>query len=80
LAGSNNPYPDAELAPVTVDVTAGDNRAEYARAQLEGGRITPFGKQDSGMIIPLVEANALLIRPVGSPPLKSGDMAQYLAL
>ncbi len=80
LAGSNAPFPDIGLAPVTTDIPAGDNRAEYIRARLETGKIEPFSKQDSGMIAPLVKANALLIRPTESPPLKAGDMAPYLAV
>ena len=78
LAGSKAPYPKTGLALVTTDIPAGDNRSEYLRAHLEGGRITPFGKQDSGMIKPLVDANALLIRAADSAPLKAGDLAPYL--
>jgi molybdopterin molybdotransferase len=80
IAGSNAPFPNIGLAPVTNDIPAGDNRAEYIRARLETGKIKPFSKQDSGMIAPLLEANALLIRPAESPPLKAGDMAPYLAV
>lgn len=80
LAGSSAPYPDAGLAPVTVDIQSGDSRTEYMRARLENGKITPFGKQDSSMLAPLVNANALLVRPLGSQPLKAGDFAPYVAL
>jgi molybdopterin molybdotransferase len=80
LAGSNAPYPDEGLATVTVDAPIGDNRTEYQRAHLENGQIKPFVKQDSGMITPLIEANALLVRPAYSPPLIAGGLAQYLAL
>jgi molybdopterin molybdotransferase len=80
LAGSNKPYPKIGLAPVAADISGGDNRTEYMRARLEDGRITPFGKQDSGMIAPLVEANALIVRPTNSPPLTAGDIAPYIAL
>jgi molybdopterin molybdotransferase len=80
LAGSNSPYPVPGLAPVTLDIPAGDNRTEYARARLDGGGITPFGKQDSGMLAPLVDANALLVRHVDAPRLAAGELAPYLAL
>lgn len=80
LAGSSAPFPAPGLAPVTLDITAGDNRTEYMRARLEGGRITPFGKQDSGMLAPLVDANALIVRHVGAPRLAAGELAPYLAL
>jgi hypothetical protein len=32
------------------------------------------------MLTPLVEANALLVRPANSPQLNAGELAQYLAL
>ena len=80
LAGSNSPYPVTGSAPVTIDIPAGDNRTEYMRARLENGRITPFGKQDSGMLAPLVDANALLVRQLGAPCLAVGELAPYLAL
>ena len=80
LAGSKMSYPEVGVAPVTVNLHPGDNRTEYLRARLENGKITPFGKQDSGMITPLIEANALLIRPAGEQPLIAGELAQYLAL
>ena len=80
LAGSSTPYPDAQFASVTVDIPAGDDRAEYIRAWLEMTKVTPFGKQDSGMLTPLVNSNALIVRPAGSPLLKAGDLAPYLAL
>ncbi len=80
FAGAGAPQLKVDLAPVTVDLPSGDNRSEYIRAQLKNGRVTPFSKQDSGMITPLVESNTLLIRPAGCPPLKAGDLAPYLAL
>ncbi len=80
LAGSKMSCPKGGIAPVTVDMHSGDSRTEYLRARLENGKITPFGRQDSGMITPLIEANALLVRPAGSPPLKAGELAPYLAL
>lgn len=80
LAGSKMPYPESGLAPITVDTHAGDSRAEYVRARIENGKITPFTKQDSGMITPLIEANILLVRPANSPRLNAGELAPYLAL
>ena len=80
LAGSNAPLPLVHLAPVGIDIKAVDNRAEYMRARLENGIITPFGRQDSGMVSPLVEADALLIRPAFAPPLQIGELAPYMAL
>ena len=80
LAGSKIPYPPGGLAPVTVDLNAADSRTDYLRARLENGEITPFNRQDSGMLSPLIEANTLLVRPEGSLQLNAGELAQYLAL
>lgn len=80
LAGSNAPLPVVCSAQVTGDIPAGDIRAEYMRARVESGTIAPFQKQDSGMIAPLVEVNALLIRPPSADVLKAGALAPYLAL
>jgi molybdopterin molybdotransferase len=80
LAGALNPFAPLQAAPVGAAVKAGDNRAEYLRARLENGVITPFSGQDSGLITPLIAANALIIRPIGAPALGIGDQAPYIAL
>lgn len=80
LSGSNAPCPMVGLAPVTVDLNAADSRTEYLRARLENGEVTPFHRQDSGMLTPLIEANALIVRPANSPNLNADELAQYLAL
>ena len=78
LAGSSMPLPKVEFAPVAVALPAGDARAEYLRARIENNAILPFQRQDSGMIIPLVTANALLIRPPFAPAIQSGSLVPYL--
>ena len=50
------------------------------RAMLDNGKIVAFGKQDSGMTEPLVQANSLLIRPSGCPAAKAGEMVAYMML
>ena len=78
LAGSAMPLPKVEFALVSIALPAGDARAEYLRARLEINAIMPFERQDSGMIIPLVTANALLIRPPFAPAIQSGSLVPYL--
>ena len=80
LARSTTPFPIIGSAEITANLGAGDDRAQYMRARVVDGRITPFDKQDSGMLKPLLEANALLLRPVNADPLVIGDRAPYLAL
>ncbi len=56
------------------------SREHYMRAQVTDGIITPFAKQDSGLLGILSQANALLIRPVEAPPLKTGSAVQYIPI
>lgn len=78
LAGSGSPLPEASTALLANDLPAGGTRTEYLRARLENGVISPFSKQDSGMLAPLSRANALLIDPIDSPHRAAGSKAQYL--
>lgn len=80
LAGAKSALPALHLAPAKTDLGAGDGRTEYMRAMLENGEIAAFGKQDSGMIMPLVQANSLLIRPAGCPAAKAGALVAYMVL
>ena len=54
------------------------------RAVLEPGedlpRIAPFADQDSGRLVPLTEATALLIHPARAPARVPGDVVAYLPL
>ncbi len=80
LAGSTSPLSTTQIGRISTAMPCGGIRAEYLRARVEGNEIMPFSKQDSGMVKPLTEANALLIREANAPPLNAGDEAQYLAL
>lgn len=79
LAGSVSPFPPIQNGRISSALPEGDSRAEYLRAYVEANEITPFSKQDSGMVKPLANANALLIRRAYAAPLNAGDKAQYLA-
>jgi molybdopterin molybdotransferase len=63
---------------------ANDNRQDYVRARLsivDGERVaTPFPLQDSSMLATLAAADALIVRPVGAPPVEAGDRAPVLLL
>jgi molybdopterin molybdotransferase len=59
---------------------AGGDRAEYLRATFEGGHITPFMMQDSGLTRILSQANALLVQHPHVPPRPKGTMVQYMRL
>jgi molybdopterin molybdotransferase len=77
MAGCTAPMPALFEAPTATDLPAGGDRAEYLRATVEGGDITPFILQDSGLVSPLSQSNALIIRDVNSPATPIGAVVQY---
>jgi molybdopterin molybdotransferase len=66
-----------ESASLGCDLPANDERADYLRATLKPGIdgliATPFPVQDSSMMLPLSEANCLVIREAYAPPAKAGS-------
>ncbi|WP_343562689.1 molybdopterin molybdotransferase MoeA [Kiloniella sp. b19] len=85
LSGLSNPslaYDSAILGSV---IPENDQRMEYMRAELsfsETGTllVTPYSKQDSGMLSTLQKATALIIRPALSPVMKPGDSVRIIRL
>ena len=62
-----------------------DQRADHLRASLtvssDGGFVvTPFPRQDSGMLRRLAECEALILRPPHAPPLEAGAEVEILRL
>ena len=80
MAGCNAPLPAYFAAATATDLPAGGDRAEYLRATVEGGDITPFISQDSGLTRTLSQANALLLQQPHVPPRAKGTMVQYMRL
>jgi molybdopterin molybdotransferase len=80
MAGCNAPLPAYFEAATATDLPAGGDRAEYMRATVEGGHITPFMTQDSGLTRNLSQANALLVQPPNVPPRPKGSVVQYMRL
>lgn len=80
LAGCVSPFPVIQKARISCALPEGDNRSEYLRAHVEANEIKPFFSQDSGMVQPLANANALVIRNAHAPQLNKGDEVQYLRL
>src|SRR6478736_4020514 len=67
LSGWGDLEPELEQALLGCDLPDNDERADYLRARLTPGSeglptATPFPVQDSSMLVPLAEANCLLIR------------------
>jgi molybdopterin molybdotransferase len=62
---------DTGTALLAAPMPENDGREDYVRARLErteeGLKATPFDVQDSSMLSVLVEADGLIIRPIGAP-------------
>lgn len=80
LAGSISPLPQMLTAILATDLPAGGSRTHYFRGRLKNGFISTFNRQDSGLLTPLSQANALIINPVNAPPRSAPSTAQYLRI
>jgi molybdopterin molybdotransferase len=74
-----------ESAVLGCDLPENDERADYLRSALvsspDGSLIaTPFRLQDSSMLVPLAQADCLLIREPHAPPARAGDECRILKL
>ncbi|MBN8830970.1 MAG: molybdopterin molybdotransferase MoeA [Sphingomonadales bacterium] len=78
LAGAADPLPRPRLARLGAAMPAVGGRTDFVRAILEDDIATPIGFQDSAAMRAAAQANALILRPAGSPPAKIGDKTQLL--
>jgi molybdopterin molybdotransferase len=77
MAGSPSPLPETFEAKTVNALSMGGSRAEYLRGMVEGGSITAFTTRDSGLVSPLSQSNALIIRDVDAPATPTGAVVQY---
>lgn len=85
LSGWGDLEPELEQALLGCDLPDNDERADYLRARLTPGSeglptATPFPVQDSSMLVPLAEANCLLIRAPHALAAKAGSRCTILKL
>jgi molybdopterin molybdotransferase len=77
MSGRDDLVPPVESAVLGVDLPENDERADYLRARLKAGSngliATPFPVQDSSMMVPLANADCLVIREPYAPPAKTGS-------
>jgi molybdopterin molybdotransferase len=82
LAGRSDLTHEIESAKLGVDLPENDERADYLRATLtrapDGLVATPFGIQDSSMMLPLAEADCLIIREPYEPAAKTGSTCRIV--
>lgn len=66
-----------ESAVLGCELPGNDERADYLRAKLKSGAdgpiATPFAIQDSSMMVPLAQADCLVIREPYAPPAATGS-------
>lgn len=77
FAGALSPLPEIFEARIATELPAGGSRTEYLRSKVEYGVITPFRAQDSGMVLPLSQSNALIIHDANAPPKLAGAAVHY---
>ena len=76
---------NTRIVRLTQPMPANDEREDYVRvtlAESDDGiaAATPFPKQDSSMMLRLVQADALLIRPCHAKAAVAGDLAKALVI
>jgi len=72
LAGSTNPLPSSVMLTAGTDLPPGGDRLEFVRAIRHGETVSPLPQQDSSALRSLAAANALIVRPAGTPAAKAG--------
>src|SRR5438094_3359361 len=75
LMGATNLTLPRVPAKLTVDLTNDSDRAHYIRGNLEHGKFTPVGRQESHALFGLSQSNALL-RLALSQSLKAGEIVE----
>lgn len=80
LMGAPDPLPTKLMLPTRIALPAGEKRAEYQRVTVEHGHVMRIADRDSGALLPLAGANALVERAVGAPPARPGENVPVIPL
>jgi molybdopterin molybdotransferase len=80
LCGRHDLALTTESATLGTDLPANDERADYLRANLENGVVSPFPVQDSSMLLNLANADCLIVREALAPPAKAGTVCTIVKL
>jgi molybdopterin molybdotransferase len=82
MSGRSDLSAPVESAELGCDLPANDERADYLRATLQrsgsGLIATPFPLQDSSMMVPLSQADCLVIREPYEPAAKAGSRCRIV--
>jgi molybdopterin molybdotransferase len=80
LSGSATPLPARIGVRMGEPLPAVGPRTDFVRAHWQDGSLVPTFPGDSGMVYPLAGADALVIRPAGSPELPAGSTVEAILL
>lgn len=80
MAGARAPLPVWTSAMLGAPLPANDQREDYLRGQIEGGRVFAATRQDSSMLQILARADCLVRRAIAAPPAEIGDSVEILRL
>jgi molybdopterin molybdotransferase len=85
LSGQVAATPRTEWATLGAELRANDGRADHLRSTLSSGPdgelvVTPFARQDSGLLSALARADALVLRAPHAPALVIGAQVQIIRL
>lgn len=80
LSGAHQPMPKPLSAKLAVPLPAVEKRTDHVRARLVDGVATPVGLNDSAALKALSQADALIVRPAGSPAAAAGDDVKVILI
>lgn len=80
MLGSATPLPEFETVRSAKPLPAVGKRTEFLRGKLSCPGVEPVALQDSGALLPLAEANALIVRPKGSAATAPGQAVQVIRI
>lgn len=80
LSGATAPLPQAQSARLATPLPAVAKRTDHIRARLEDGLAIPVGLNDSAALNALSQANALIVRPAGSPAADIGNTVKVILI
>ena len=80
MAGARDPFPRREPALAAAPLPATGKRAEFVRARFAKEGVAPLALQDSGALVPLSLAEALICRPPYSAQVAAGDTVEIIRI
>ncbi|HUQ14364.1 MAG TPA: molybdopterin molybdotransferase MoeA [Novosphingobium sp.] len=78
--GAAKPWPLPIPARLAAPLPAGGRRIEFLRGRAEQGHVAPEAAQDSGGLLSLARANALIRREIEAPVAAPGDIVEVFLL